>query len=122
VFLDDNEDLRELVPMLLSSTLGVDCLSFGSLTEIQDRSGDVLSAQLAILDINLGLGVPGGIEAYRWLTSHGFRGRILFFTGHARSNPQVTMAERNGAEVLEKPLSPDKLISVVTRALEELQR
>ena len=118
VFLDDNEDLRELVPMLLTSTLGVECLSFGSLMEIQNRSGDVLIAQLAILDINLGSNAPNGIDAFNWLTAHGFPGKTIFLTGHARTNPQVSLAERSGAEVLEKPLHPDQLVSFVTRALE----
>jgi len=53
--------------------------------------------------------------------NHGFKGKVLFFTGHARSNPQVALAERNGVAILEKPLHPDKLISVVRRALNQTQ-
>jgi FixJ family two-component response regulator len=119
VFLDDNEDLRELVPLLLRTTLEVDCLCFGSLTEFQRSSDDVLRAKLAILDINLGANVPSGIDAFRWLIEHGFRGKILFLTGHARANPQVTQAEKTGAQVLEKPLHPDQLVSVVRQAIGE---
>jgi FixJ family two-component response regulator len=119
VFLDDSEDLRELVPLLLRTALGVDCLSFGSLTEFQRNCDDVLRAKLAILDINLGANVPNGIDAFRWLTEHGFRGKILFLTGHARTNPQVAQAEKNGAQVLEKPLHPDRLVSVVRQAIGE---
>jgi DNA-binding NtrC family response regulator len=117
VFLDDNEDLRELMPAILKATLGVDCLCFGSLTEFQNHSEDVLHAKLAILDINLGSDAATGIDAFLWLKDHGFRGKVLFLTGHARTNPQVALAERNGAEVLEKPLHPDQLASFVTRAL-----
>src|SRR6516164_1791605 len=109
VFLDDTEDLRELMPVLLKSALGVDCLSFGSLSEFQRSCDDVLRAKVAILDINLGANFPSGIDAFHWLTDHGFRGKTLFLTGHARSNPEVMLAERNGAGVLEKPVHPDKL-------------
>jgi DNA-binding response OmpR family regulator len=119
VFLDDNEDLRELLPVLLKSALGVDCLSFGSLSELQGSCDDVLRAKVAILDINLGANVPSGIDAFRWLTDHEFRGKILFLTGHARSNPEVVLAERNGAQVLAKPLHPDELVSVIRNALDE---
>jgi FixJ family two-component response regulator len=119
VFLDDNEDLRELLPILLKSVLGEDSLCFGNLTELQNHPDEVLNAKVAILDINLGPDVPDGIDAFNWLIDHGFRGKILFLTGHARANPQVASAERNGAEVLEKPLHPDQLISSITRALRE---
>ena len=117
VFLDDSEDLRELMPILLESTLGVTCTCFGSLMEFEDHSEEVLRARVAILDINLGPNVPDGIVAFNWLRDHGFLGKILFFTGHARTNPQVALAETKGVEILEKPLHPDQLISLIARAL-----
>ena len=118
VFLDDSEDLREVMPVLLETALGVECSCFGSLMELERHSDEVLHARVAILDINLGPNVPDGVDAFNWLMDHGFSGNILFFTGHARSNPQVVRAQGKGAEILEKPLHPDKLISTVTRYLE----
>jgi FixJ family two-component response regulator len=119
VFLDDSEDLRELMAVLLESALGVECLCFGSLVDFENNSTEVLLAKVAILDINLGINVPDGMDAFNWLIARGFPGKILFFTGHARTNPQVALAERNGAQILEKPLHPEKLISSVSRALTE---
>jgi DNA-binding NtrC family response regulator len=119
LFVDDNEDLRDLMRLLLKTTLKVECLCFGSVRELENHSSEALSAKVAILDINLGSNVPGGIDAFNWLKDHGFHGRILFLTGHARTNPQVKAAEIDGAKVLEKPLQPDKLISIVTQALNE---
>lgn len=117
LFLDDSEDLRELMAILLETTLGVSCMCFGSLREIENHSEDVMRAKVAILDINLGPDVPDGIDAFNWLKDHGFRGKTMFLTGHARTNPQVAMAGRSGAQILEKPLQTDKLISFVARAL-----
>jgi len=117
VFLDDSEDLRELMPILLESTLDVECMCFANVKELQSHAEDVLRAKVAILDINLGPNLPSGVDAFNWLTEHGFKGKVLFFTGHARTNPQVTRAAKNGVEILEKPLHPEKLISSVTRAL-----
>ena len=119
VFLDDSEDLRELMPVLLASTLGEECRCFGSLMEFENHADDVLRARVAILDINLGPNVPDGVDAFHWLMDHGFQGKVLFFTGHARTNPQVAVAERKGVTILEKPLHPDKLISFVQRALND---
>jgi DNA-binding NtrC family response regulator len=117
VFLDDNEDLRELMPILLKTALGLDCLCFGNLREIQNREQEVLEAKLAILDINLGSSVPDGIDAFHWLKAHGFHGKVLFLTGHARNNPRMNSAEINGAKLLEKPLRPDQLIAYVAHAI-----
>ena len=117
VFLDDNEDLRDLLPVVLKSALGIDCVCFGNLADLQNHLSEVLEADVAILDINLGFDAPDGIDAFYWLMDHGFQGKALFLTGHARSNPQLVEAERNGAEILEKPLHPEQLISSVTRAL-----
>ena len=117
MFLDDNEDLRELITALLKSKLGLECLCFGTVAEFQNHLKDVLPAKLAILDINLGPTAPDGIDAFNWLMEQGFRGRVVFLTGHARTHPQVALAERSGAEVLEKPVYPEQLISSVTRAL-----
>ena len=119
VFLDDSEDLRELMATLLETMVGVECSCFGSLMELEQHSDEVLHARVAILDINLGPDAPDGLDAFNWLMDHGFSGKVLFFTGHARSNPQVVMAEQRGAEILEKPIRPDRLISSVTRSLDQ---
>jgi DNA-binding NtrC family response regulator len=118
LFLDDNEDLRELMPILLKTALGLDCICFGNLAEIQRRQQEALEAKLAILDINLGPFVPDGIDAFHWLKAHGFRGKVLFLTGHARNNPLVESAEIDGAKLLEKPLRPDQLVAYVAHAIE----
>jgi DNA-binding NtrC family response regulator len=119
VFLDDSEDLRALMPVLIASTLKEECRCFASVMEFENHAEEVLRARVAILDINLGPNVPDGVDAFHWLMEHGFQGKVLFFTGHARTNPLVALAERNGVAILEKPLHPDKLISVLRRALNE---
>jgi DNA-binding NtrC family response regulator len=119
VFLDDNDDLRELMPRLLEFELGVNCLTFARLMELEQHMEEVLRAKVAILDINLGPNEPDGVEAFHWLMAHGFQGKVLFFTGHARANPRVALAEESGVEVLEKPLQPDKLMSTIARALDD---
>ncbi len=119
VFLDDNEDLRVLLPLMVGSALDVHAVSFGSLAEMQQERETVLQSDVAILDINLGPGMPDGIDAFHWLRDQGFRGKILFLTGHARANPQVAKAVVSGAEILEKPLHPDQLIASIQRVLHE---
>ena len=119
VFLDDSEDLRELMPVLLEPRLGVECKCFGSVVEFENHPAEVLGAKVAILDVNLGPDAPDGVDAFNWLVDHQFHGIVLFFTGHARSNPEVERAIRKGVEVLEKPIDPDELISSVERALND---
>jgi FixJ family two-component response regulator len=117
VFLDDSDDLREVMPVLLEAALGVKCMCYGTLMEFQNHSTEVLLAKVAILDINLGPDAPDGVAAFNWLMEHGFEGNVLFFTGHARTNPQVAEAIKKGVEILEKPVDPETLISFLERAL-----
>jgi FixJ family two-component response regulator len=117
VFLDDNQDLRELVRDILESALKVECTCFASVMEFTKHAEEVLRARVAILDINLGSNVPSGMDAFHWLTKQGFQGKVVFFTGHARMYLQAALDDGSGPEILEKPADLNKLISVVQRAL-----
>ena len=108
--LDDDVDLLEILAELLQER-GCRCLLAHSLDELKALGPEVLAADVAILDINLGAGQPSGIDAYDWLLSQNFVGRLLFLTGHAHSHPLVARAERlNRAIVLDKPLDGQVLL------------
>ena len=69
---------------------------------------------LVVLDINLGSGQPSGIDAYDWLMSEHFGGRLLFLTGHAHAHPLVARAEQlRRAQVLDKPLDGQVLLDTI---------
>jgi FixJ family two-component response regulator len=111
--LDDDDDLRVTLAELAHDVFGLECLALGSFAAMVERADQVAHCELAILDVNLGTG-PSGIDAYRWLRDHGFRGRIVFLTGHARTDPVVGQAWRVGdADVLEKPIRLRDLAAVV---------
>jgi DNA-binding NtrC family response regulator len=118
VFLDDNEDLRELMEILLETELHVKCMSLSHVADLHRHAQEVLHASLAILDINLGPGEPDGVDAFDWLMKQGFAGKVLFLTGHARSNPRVALAGEKGVDVYEKPIPPDKLVAAIRKALD----
>jgi DNA-binding response OmpR family regulator len=109
--LDDDSDLLEILAELLQER-GCRCLLARSLDELKAFGPEVLSVDVAVLDINLGSGQPSGIDAYDWLVSQNFAGRLLFLTGHAHAHPLVARAERlNRATVLDKPLDGEVLLS-----------
>jgi DNA-binding response OmpR family regulator len=111
LFLDDDEDLREVVGDVLA-TMGVVVEAIGSFDQLVSR--DATRFDLAVLDINLGPGTPSGIDAYRWLKDHRFGGRTVFLTGHARSHPLVAEALRLGdASVYDKPISAAEFRALV---------
>ena len=83
VLLDDDTDLLEILSELLKER-HFRCLLARSLAELKALGPEVLAADVAVLDINLGAGQPSGIDAYDWLLGQGFAGRLLFLTGHAR--------------------------------------
>jgi DNA-binding response OmpR family regulator len=107
--LDDDIDLLEILSELLQER-GCRCLLARSVEELKALP-EVLTADVAVLDINLGSGQPSGIDAYDWLLSQDFAGRLLFLTGHAHAHPLVARAERlNRATVLDKPLDGEVLL------------
>ncbi|MCU1282855.1 MAG: hypothetical protein JWM53_6401 [bacterium] len=103
VLVDDDEDLRDALCDIFS-LFGARCLPLASLAAMKDAVNDVFACDLAILDVNLGEGEPSGVDAHAWLVEHRFAGRIVFLTGHARSNPAVARAARLGVRVLAKPV------------------
>jgi DNA-binding response OmpR family regulator len=75
------------------------------MSALLEKVAQVLRTDLAILDVNLGLGEPSGIEIYRWLKAQNYRGKIVFLSGHTRTDPQVAEAARiSGVEFFRKPL------------------
>ncbi len=85
-----------------------------SLSALQQHSRDALACGLAFLDIDLGRGMPSGIDAYHWLREQNFPGKIYFLTGHAQSHPLVAKAITLGAaQVLSKPVDIDVLLAIV---------
>lgn len=112
--LEDDDDLRSLLCDLLLSSGAQGCVSAGSVAELVARREEVLGCAVALLDVNLGAGLPSGLDAYHWLRENGFAGRIVFLTGHARSHPLVRQAhELAHAQVLSKPVSAKDLMALV---------
>jgi FixJ family two-component response regulator len=114
LYVEDNDDLRELVVELITVVLDRRCVGVGSYEEVVALGDEMLQCGVAILDINLGAKRKSGIDAYEWLRSKGFTGRIVFLTGHASTHPLVVEAQRLGdAEIFSKPIDPARLRSLV---------
>lgn len=115
--LEDDADLRAILCELLLLSGAETCVSAGSVAELQRQRVEALGCGLALLDINLGAGVPSGLDAYRWLKENGFSGRTVFLTGHARSHPLVREAmELTHVQVLSKPIESKVLLALVRDA------
>jgi len=114
LYVEDNDDLRELVVELVTVVLKHRCVGVGSYEELTALGEEALGASVVILDINLGPDRRSGIDAYAWLRDQGYKGRIVFLTGHASSHPLVVEAQRIGdAEIFAKPIEPDRLRAIV---------
>ena len=115
--LEDDESLRTMLGSYLESSGRCTVYTMASVRELERHLADLPHLFAAILDINLGPAEPTGLDAYRWLRSHGFAGRIIFLTGHARNHPLVQGAHLVGdAIVLEKPTGIIQLESRIFEA------
>lgn len=108
--LDDDPDMRESLAEVLALYGSGPCLCVGSLAELVARGSEALACRLAILDVNLGVGQPSGLDAMTWLLPHGFTGKVVFLTGHAHTHPLVVEARRlPNVAVMVKPVDCDWL-------------
>jgi DNA-binding NtrC family response regulator len=114
LYVEDNDDLRELVVELVTDVLQRRCVGVGSYEELVDLGEAALGCSVAILDINLGPNRRSGIDAYAWLRDMGYTGRVVFLTGHASTHPLVVEAQRIGdAQIFSKPIDPGRLRSII---------
>jgi DNA-binding NtrC family response regulator len=119
LFVDDDEDLREAFRDLVSSLRLGECVTAGSLAELEARGPAALTCSLAILDLNLGPKAASGIDVYRWLERARFAGRVVFLTGYGPEDPLVQEAARvNVARTLSKPIHAAALVALAAEARE----
>lgn len=117
-FLEDNEELREVLSEVTKSELGEEALSYSCLDEMMDHRAEVLQTKMAILDINLGSDQPTGVDAFHWLKSQDYKGKICFLTGHAKTHPMVKAASESGVEIWTKPMYADELCKAIRSAIQ----
>ena len=116
LFVDDSSDLREVMELMCQS-LGIECICVPSMSAVLERGPQVLRTDLAILDVNLGPGEPSGTEIYRWLKGQNYRGKIVFLSGHTRTDPQVAEATRiSGVDFFQKPLGFGQIEALLGKA------
>lgn len=114
LFVDDSRDLCEVIEALCQSLPEVECVYATSMSGVQERAAQALRTSLAILDVNLGHGEPSGVEIYRWLKANNYPGRIVFLSGHTRTDPQVEEAARiSGVDFFQKPVSFDQIEGLI---------
>ena len=114
LILDDDYDLRTTLADMLHMVCDADCVKIADVPEMIAAADKVLDCDVAFIDVNLGNNKPSGIDAYHWLRDHGYSGRIVFLTGHARMQTVVDELDRSGsAQFVPKPASLRTLCGIV---------
>jgi len=112
LLLDDDEDLCTTLRDLIHIVSDRACYVIRSYQELVALGARALDCGIAILDISLGRGLPGGLDAYRWLKQHGFSGRIAFLSGHEATHPVVAEISRlPDVQILGKPVTFEALLA-----------
>jgi DNA-binding response OmpR family regulator len=112
--LDDDPDYLDSFAEMIVFLSGRAVLKACCVSELAELGDRALACSLAILDINLGLGQPSGIDALEWLRSRSFLGRIIFLTAHAPGLPIIEHSHTQSVPVLSKPLSIDELRALLS--------
>jgi DNA-binding NtrC family response regulator len=114
LILEDDDDMRNALVDVVSTLLGWQNVAVASYDELLERRDEVMQCQLAMLDVNLGVDQPNGLDALEWLLRHNFPGEIVFLTGHAQTDPLVQRALEMGiATVMEKPIGLPQLTALL---------
>jgi FixJ family two-component response regulator len=114
LFLDDDEDLRATLTDFIHIVTDRPCYILGSYQELVALGARAFECGVAILDINLAPGLPGGFDAYQWLKHRGFSGRIVFLSGHEESHPLIAQIKRlPDVQVVLKPVTFDDLVALL---------
>lgn len=114
LLLDDDSDMCELMKETFHSFHIKDITICRSYQDIVSLEKKILTYDVIFLDVNLGLEKKTGVDAFNWITELGYKGRIVFFTGHARFYPLLINAlNLPHVGLLEKPAT----ISMIKRAL-----
>lgn len=111
---DDDEDTAEVLGEFLRDN-GNDCVVTHSFDDVVANRSAALGCGLAILDVNLGLDRPSGVDVFRWLQRERFGGTIVFLTGHAGTSSILDGARKLGVPILAKPVAAETLLAL-TRA------
>ena len=116
ILLDDDKELCSILSEIFHDLDIKDYKCFHSFSELIEatKESPVSEIERALLDVNLGLNQPNGIDAYQWLIQHGFRGKTAFFTGHGRSHPLMTeVLKLPNTRLIEKPAPVDAIEAFV---------
>ncbi len=113
--MDDDIDLLEVLQETLVTLCNVNqVITATSMDSVQQQKDKILNCELAILDVNLGAERPSGVNVAQWLRDNGFKGKIVFLTGHAVSDPEVLAATRMpNTKVVAKPIGLPQLLGFV---------
>jgi len=111
--IDDDAGVRRSIAFLAHSA-GLEAKTYESAAEFLEACSDAVPGCL-VLDVCM----PGmsGIELQQILLARGISLPLIFVTGHG-DVPMCAQAMKDGAfDFLEKPLDPDRLLSVIERAM-----
>ncbi len=118
LIVDDEAELRKSVISILKSSLpnfqfNIDEAADGAEALDKYKAGNW---DLVIMDVRMPK--MSGLEALRAIKSHDPRTFVLLMTAHANVQDAIQAVREGAYDYIEKPVQPEKLIEVVTRAAE----
>jgi two-component system response regulator FixJ len=118
LLVDDDPQLRDSVSLLLA-TAHLQTKCFSSAEDFL-RSEDAQQPACLLLDVRL----PGmsGLELLNRLIETGLRHVVVVITGHGDVPMAVTAMRAGAFHFAEKPFDPDAFLSIVSEALERVER
>lgn len=118
LIVDDEAELRKSVMSVLRTSVPnfefeIDEASDGreAIDKVRSRSWDLVLMDVRMPEID-------GIEALRQIKEHDPRTLVVLMTAHSNVQDAIAAVKEGAYDYLEKPVQPDRLVEIVTRAQE----
>lgn len=118
LIVDDEAELRKSVISILKTSMPnfvfrIDEASDGAeaLTKYKSGNWDLVLMDVRMPNMN-------GLEALRLIKEHDPRTFVVLMTAHSNVQDAIASVKEGAYDYIEKPVQPDKLVQIVTRAAE----
>lgn len=118
LIVDDEEELRRSLRSVLQTTLPEYSFSISEAENGESAVCKVQSGEFDLVLMDVRMPEMDGLEALERIKSHDPRTFVVIMTAHSNLSDAVTAIKGGAYDYIEKPVDPDKLVQVVTKALE----
>jgi two-component system nitrogen regulation response regulator NtrX len=117
LIIDDEKNVRRSISVILEDAGYAVSVAEDAIRGMEKMRAQAQSTAFDIIILDIRLGDVSGIQLFQKIRAEGFTTPVLFISGNASLSEAVETIRLGGADFLEKPFAPDRLLLSVERVL-----